>query len=200
MLVSHDAGTTWRESGRGLPPGTAVAIADCEPRRARLRGAEPALRLARRRRLLDGARRRAARDRGGRAQGILNSPRATITAEPPTRTRSIRSPVALDARRRASTAGRSRRPARSRSPRRRRSGRGGRDGSRAGPAAEPVAGSSGTPCAGANMRVFQRPPSRAKQLTPASRHPRERAEVGLERGRPARASRARRRRGVGPRW
>jgi len=28
MVVSHDAGVTWRESGRGLPPGVAVAIAD----------------------------------------------------------------------------------------------------------------------------------------------------------------------------
>ncbi len=28
MLVSHDAGVTWRESGRGLAPGVAVAIAD----------------------------------------------------------------------------------------------------------------------------------------------------------------------------
>ncbi|HEV2592659.1 MAG TPA: hypothetical protein VGU02_12285 [Gaiellaceae bacterium] len=26
MVVSHDAGTTWRESGRGLPPGVAVAV------------------------------------------------------------------------------------------------------------------------------------------------------------------------------
>ena len=26
MLVSHDAGTTWRDSGRGLPPGVAVAV------------------------------------------------------------------------------------------------------------------------------------------------------------------------------
>jgi len=26
MLVSHDSGATWRESGRGLPPGFAVAI------------------------------------------------------------------------------------------------------------------------------------------------------------------------------
>lgn len=25
MLVSHDTGMTWRESGRGLPPGVAVA-------------------------------------------------------------------------------------------------------------------------------------------------------------------------------
>ena len=31
MLVSHDAGTTWRESGRGLPPGRALAIADEDP-------------------------------------------------------------------------------------------------------------------------------------------------------------------------
>jgi len=31
MVVSHDAGTTWRESGRGLPPGTAVAIAGWNP-------------------------------------------------------------------------------------------------------------------------------------------------------------------------
>ena len=30
-LVSHDAGSTWRESGRGLPPGRAVAIADDDP-------------------------------------------------------------------------------------------------------------------------------------------------------------------------
>lgn len=28
LLVSHDAGATWRESGRGLPPAVAVAIAD----------------------------------------------------------------------------------------------------------------------------------------------------------------------------
>jgi hypothetical protein len=31
LLVSHDAGTTWRESGRGLPPGRAVALADDDP-------------------------------------------------------------------------------------------------------------------------------------------------------------------------
>ncbi len=31
MLVSHDAGTTWRESGRGLPPGKAVAAAATDP-------------------------------------------------------------------------------------------------------------------------------------------------------------------------
>jgi photosystem II stability/assembly factor-like uncharacterized protein len=31
LLVSHDAGTTWRESGRGLPAGCAVAIAETDP-------------------------------------------------------------------------------------------------------------------------------------------------------------------------
>jgi hypothetical protein len=31
MLVSHDAGLTWRESGRGLPPGRAVAVAEDDP-------------------------------------------------------------------------------------------------------------------------------------------------------------------------
>jgi hypothetical protein len=31
LVVSHDAGTTWRESGRGLPPGVAVAIMDDNP-------------------------------------------------------------------------------------------------------------------------------------------------------------------------
>ncbi len=31
LVVSHDAGTTWRESGRGLPEGRAVAIADEDP-------------------------------------------------------------------------------------------------------------------------------------------------------------------------
>ena len=31
LLVSHDAGVTWREAGGGLPPGFAVAIADDDP-------------------------------------------------------------------------------------------------------------------------------------------------------------------------
>jgi hypothetical protein len=31
LLVSHDAGTTWHESGRGLPPGRAVAVSDDDP-------------------------------------------------------------------------------------------------------------------------------------------------------------------------
>jgi hypothetical protein len=33
LLVSHDAGLTWRESGRGLPRGTAVAAAEDDPDR-----------------------------------------------------------------------------------------------------------------------------------------------------------------------
>ena len=31
LLVSHDAGSTWRESGRGLPRGHAVAVSDDDP-------------------------------------------------------------------------------------------------------------------------------------------------------------------------
>jgi photosystem II stability/assembly factor-like uncharacterized protein len=31
LLVSHDAGRTWRESGRGLPPGFAVAVREHDP-------------------------------------------------------------------------------------------------------------------------------------------------------------------------
>jgi hypothetical protein len=31
LLVSHDAGRTWRDSGRGLPAGRTVAIGDDDP-------------------------------------------------------------------------------------------------------------------------------------------------------------------------
>jgi hypothetical protein len=31
LIVSHDAGRTWRDSGRGLPPGRAVAIDEDNP-------------------------------------------------------------------------------------------------------------------------------------------------------------------------
>jgi len=31
LLVSHDAGRSWRESGRGLPAGRAVAVAEDSP-------------------------------------------------------------------------------------------------------------------------------------------------------------------------
>ncbi len=31
LLLSYDAGTTWREGGRGLPPGRAIAIARNDP-------------------------------------------------------------------------------------------------------------------------------------------------------------------------
>jgi hypothetical protein len=31
LVVSHDAGVTWRESGRGLPAGRAVAVFEDDP-------------------------------------------------------------------------------------------------------------------------------------------------------------------------
>jgi photosystem II stability/assembly factor-like uncharacterized protein len=31
LLVSHDAGSTWRAAGHGLPPGRAVALAERNP-------------------------------------------------------------------------------------------------------------------------------------------------------------------------
>jgi photosystem II stability/assembly factor-like uncharacterized protein len=31
LLVSYDSGSTWRESGRGLPPGRAVALSADDP-------------------------------------------------------------------------------------------------------------------------------------------------------------------------
>ena len=31
LLVSHDAGSTWHESGRGLPPGRAIAVSADDP-------------------------------------------------------------------------------------------------------------------------------------------------------------------------
>jgi hypothetical protein len=31
LLVSYDAGSTWSDSGRGLPPGRAVAISESDP-------------------------------------------------------------------------------------------------------------------------------------------------------------------------
>ena len=31
LLVSYDTGSTWRESGRGLPGGRAVAISEDDP-------------------------------------------------------------------------------------------------------------------------------------------------------------------------
>ena len=31
LVVSHDAGQTWREAGRGLPPGFAIAVSEDDP-------------------------------------------------------------------------------------------------------------------------------------------------------------------------
>jgi hypothetical protein len=33
LAISHDAGSSWREAGGGLPPGRAIAIADNDPDR-----------------------------------------------------------------------------------------------------------------------------------------------------------------------
>jgi hypothetical protein len=40
VVVSHDAGITWRETGAGLPPGRAVAIAPHDPDVVLFAGAE----------------------------------------------------------------------------------------------------------------------------------------------------------------
>ena len=96
LVVSNDAGRTWRESGGGLPPGRAVAVADDDP--------DLMLYAARNRLYLseDGGRFWRAlvvelpeiRPSPSREIQVtvcyrsLNSPRATITAEPPTSTRS----------------------------------------------------------------------------------------------------------------
>ena len=162
LAVSNDAGRTWREAGGGLPPGRAIAIAEDDPDHVALRRPQPALRVEERRRLLAGAHAGAPGDRGGRAQGSLNSPRATITALPPTSTRSSCS--AVPSARANSVDGRPistpcvisisspkpMRPCRARC-------------TASGPAAEPVAGSSATPPPGANMRARHCVPSPAKQ-------------------------------------
>jgi photosystem II stability/assembly factor-like uncharacterized protein len=31
LVVSHDAGQTWRDAGRGLPPGFAIAVLEDDP-------------------------------------------------------------------------------------------------------------------------------------------------------------------------
>jgi hypothetical protein len=31
LMISYDAGATWRDSGRGLPPGRAVAVSQDDP-------------------------------------------------------------------------------------------------------------------------------------------------------------------------
>ena len=72
MVVSHDAGQTWREAGRGLPPGFAVAVLDDDPDVIVLRRAQPALSLAGRRALLGAARRRAPGHRGDSPRSQLD--------------------------------------------------------------------------------------------------------------------------------
>ena len=93
LAVSNDAGRTWREAGGGLPPGRAIAIAEDDPDHVLYAARNRLYESQERRRLLAGAGPGAAGDRGARAQGSLNSPRATITALPPTSTRSSCSAV-----------------------------------------------------------------------------------------------------------
>ena len=67
LLLSYDAGSTWRASGRGLPPGRAVAIADDDPDTI-VYAARNRLYLSRDgRRVLDGGHGRTARDHERRA-------------------------------------------------------------------------------------------------------------------------------------
>ena len=93
LLISGDGGATWREAGGGLPAGLRRRGRPGRPGPRALRRPEPAPPLHRRRPLLALARARAAGHRGARlVYGTLNSPRATVTAEPPTSTDSISSP------------------------------------------------------------------------------------------------------------
>ena len=57
LLVSHDAGRTWKDSGRGLPPGHAVAVSADDPDRLLYAARNRLYRLDRRRALLALARR-----------------------------------------------------------------------------------------------------------------------------------------------
>ena len=75
LMVSHDAGRTWRESGRGLPEGRAVAVAEDDPDCVLFATEQPPVRLDRRRPLLALARGRAARDRGDRLGRVRGRPR-----------------------------------------------------------------------------------------------------------------------------
>ena len=92
LVVSNDAGRTWRESGGGLPPGRAVAIGDDDPdlvlyaARNRLYLSEDGGRFWRGRSWSSSRDRGVAHVRSSNRDRSLNSPRATITAEPPTST------------------------------------------------------------------------------------------------------------------
>ncbi len=169
LVVSHDAGRTWRESGRGLPAGRAVADLGRRPRPRPVRDAQPPLPLPRRRPLLARPGGRAAGDRGRSLRPGLRLSRAgtrRARRRPPSRRPRLRSTrSALPSTRAYSVDGRpistpcvisisspkAIRPCRARW-------------SASGPAAEPVAGSSATPPPGANIRVFHRVPEPAMRL------------------------------------
>ena len=160
-MLSNDGGATWREAGGGLPPGFAVAIADDDPDRM-LYAARNRLYVSAnggvfwRSLAVRAAGHRRASPGSDEALESRNSPRATTTAEPPTSTaRSVG--VAVDARVER------RRPADLRALRdldllAERDPPVPGEVKRERPRGRAVAGSSGTPCAGTNMRVFQRGP------------------------------------------
>ena len=186
MLVSHDGGLTWRESGRGLPPGARSRSPRTTPTRSSTRRATGSTSRGRRH-LLDGARGRAARDRGGRASGNERTRRARRS--PPSR-RPAPARSARPSRRRARRAVDGRpisTPCSISISSPNASARAGRGARASGPAADPVAGSSATPRAGANMRTFQPPSARREADRPAARSTRASAFMsGCERRRPPR--------------
>src|SRR5581483_540516 len=104
---------------------------------------------------------RRAAHHGDALHGRWNSPRATATAEPPTSTSSSECATAKSVDGRpisppcliSISSPNAIRPCRARW-------------SASGPAAEPVAGSSSTPCAGTKTRTFHVAPSRAKHIVP----------------------------------
>ena len=212
LLISGDGGATWREAGGGLPPGFDVAVDPADPDRV-LYAARNRLHLS-----TDGGRfwRSLAPELPdveavALVYGTLNSPRATVTAEPPTSTDSISSPGAGRPRveRRgpadlralldldllapryepvaAEVAGeRARRPIRSRRPRRRR-----RAARTSAPSSSCPSRRTRAPRRGRARRARSGPAS-ARRRPPSTEAPRTRAGRRCRRPRPA-ARRPRRR-------
>ena len=153
LMVSHDAGRTWRDSGRGLPAGSRRRDLRRRPRRRALRRPEQALSLARRRPVLGSLATRAAGDPGGCALepelAAGDDHRRAAHLDPldllgaPVHARvELRGAADLDALRDLDLVAERDPPV----PREMQGER---------PAAEPVAGSSAIPPPGTNIRVFQ---------------------------------------------
>ena len=168
---------TWRESGRGLPPGRAIAVARTTPTRSSTRRATGSTSRATAGVFWDALAVELPEIEAVAVDGDdWNSPRATTTAEPPTEHPldplgravdagvELRRPADLDALRRSRSPRRTPiRPCRARW-------------TASGPAAEPGRRILGDAERRARTsRVFQPPPSRAKQLTPAVGQRAERA-------------------------